>query len=138
MAVSKFRAWRARIMTDLRDTLEEFKGILVAIVAILGAIAALLRMLRPLIVCVLFLATVIVPSGSIVWFFMYVAAENSNRINESIIFLSLVAQLSAAVSLYTFLWGMWLYPSLKPWFRNQVRSIPKSSEEGQVQEGEDT
>ena len=131
-------------MANLRDTLEEFKEILLVIVAILAAIAALLeglKVLKPFIVCVLFLATVIIPAGSIAWFFMYLAAENSNRIKESVVFLSLVAQSTAAVSRYAFFWGMWLYPRLKPrlkpWSRNQVRSILKSSEEGQAQEGED-
>jgi hypothetical protein len=126
-------------MANLRDTLEEVKGILLVIVAILGALAALfekLKVLKPLIVCVLFLATVIVPAGSMAWFFTYLAAENSNRIKEPVVFLSLVAQSTAAVSLYAFFWGMWLYPRLKPWFRNQVRSVPQPSEEGQAQEGE--
>jgi hypothetical protein len=127
-------------MANLRDALDEFNEILLLIVAILGAIAALLKrikVLKPLIVCVLFLATVVIPAGSIAWFFMYLAAENSSRITEPAVFLSLVAQSTAAVSLYAFFWGMWLYPRLKPWFRNQVRSILKSSEEDQAQEGED-
>ena len=133
-------------MANLRDTLEEFAEILLVIVAILTSIAALLKkleVLKSLIVrvlfCILFLATAVIPTGSIVWFFMYLAAENSNRIRESVVFLSLIAQLTAAVSLYVFLWGMWLYPRLKPWFRNQVRSILKSSEKGQAQaqEGKD-
>lgn len=126
-------------MANLRDTLEEFKEILLIIIAILGYIAALLKkrkLLKSLMACVLFLATVIIPAGSIVWFFMYLVAENSNRINESAVFLSLVAQLTAAVSLYAFLWGMWLYPKFKPWFRDQARSILKSPEEGQAQEDE--
>jgi len=72
-----------------------------------------------------------------VWFFMYLAAENSNRIKESAVFLSLIAQSTAIISLYVFAWGAWLYPKLKPWFRNQVHSALKASQDQTQQKVED-
>lgn len=141
-------------LVEYKDILLEFRNILLAVTAILAAIVILWEkavivwckvlkplwsnLLKPLVALVLFLGTVIIPSGSIMWLLMYLVVENSNRIREPRAFLSLIVESTAAISLYVLFWGMWFYPNkLKPWVKNQMKkrnaqtSEPKSNDQAQ-------
>ena len=72
-------------------------------------------------------ASVIVPDGFLAWLFLYVAAENADRIREPAAFLSLTLEMVVVVSGYTLVWGMWLYPRLRPWVKRQIQSRPQPS-----------
>ena len=69
-----------------------------------------------------FLAILTVPNLLIIWSALYVAALNHDRLWEAGVFLALVAQVTVAVSLYTFLWGVWLYPKLRLLVKKPKRS----------------
>jgi hypothetical protein len=50
------------------------------------------KILKPSMKLLAFLGTQIIPNGIIVWLLLYVAAKNSNRLMEPLVFLSLIAQ----------------------------------------------
>lgn len=117
-------------MNNLEDLLGKIKflgSILGAIVVLLGYLAHICKFLKPLLALIVFLGTIIIPNGLLVWLWLYVAGMNSNRIGETRVFLSLITQLTAAVSVYTFCWGKWLYPKLNPWLKGQLRNTKPSS-----------
>jgi hypothetical protein len=91
-------------MTNLKDTLKEIGIVTGSILTILTTLSAILKILKPFLLFLLFLATVLIPNGAIIWLLMYATAENANRITEPETFLSLVAQATAVVSIYTFVW----------------------------------
>ena len=69
-----------------------------------------------------FLGILTIPNWLIIWYVLYVAALNHDRLWEAGFFLALVAQATVAVSLYTFLWGVWLYPKLRLLVKKPERS----------------
>ena len=97
-------------------------GILTGIVGILGAIAAIYKFLKPLLAILVFVGTIVIPNGFLVWNWMYAATSNANRLGETQVFNWLIVQLTFFVSAYTFCWGKWFYPRLAPWLKN---SYPK-------------
>jgi len=122
-------------------------GILAAITAVLGALLALFgrlgevrerilkptwnKLRKPLLILLILLATVVMPNGFMVWLVMYVTAQNTDRVREPTVFLSLTLELTAALSLYTIFWGLWLYPKLRPWLRPQMRNVTELSADEQ-------
>jgi len=90
------------------------------------------RILKPSFKLLVFLGTLVVPNGVIVWLFLYRAAENPNRLAEPPVFLSLIAQATIVISLYTVIWGMWLYPRLRPLLLGQKQSVQQSSGSSQA------
>jgi hypothetical protein len=86
----------------------------------------LMKLKRPLQILLILLATVVIPDGLMVWLTMYMSAQNVDRVREPAVFLSLTFQLTAALSIYTVLWGIWLYPKLRPWLRFQMQGITES------------
>ncbi len=101
------------------DFLAPITAFLVAVAGLLKAIVEVLKALKELKLSTKFLkylvvtATQIVPTGIVIWYFMYWAAENSGRLTEPVVFLLLVAELTLLISLYELLWGVWFYPGLK-------------------------
>ena len=87
------------------------------------------RLQKPLLTLLIYLTTVVIPNGLMVWMFMYVAAQNTDRIRQPIVFLLLTLELTAAISLYTVFWSLWLYPKLRPWLQRHARHITGSSAE---------
>jgi membrane protein implicated in regulation of membrane protease activity len=85
------------------------------------------KLRKPLWILLVLLATVVIPDGIMVWLVMYISAQNIDRVREPTVFLSLTFQLTAALSLYTVFWGLWLYPKLKPWLRPQMRNVTELS-----------
>ena len=124
-------------MIDWKNLLGDIKAVLTAILAVLTTIAAILQLLKPALLIVLLAATVVVPNGGIIWFLMYKAAQNSDRIGEPAVFLSLVAQSTIVISIYTVVWGTLLYPKypsqLRPYFMKQSQTTPQPSDGGQDQ-----
>lgn len=94
-------------------------AVLVAVALLLAAILKLIGILgkvwitiKPLVMLLVFLGTAVIPIGIIIWIVLYRAAENSNRLSEPLVFLSLVFQATALISLYTIAWGCWVCPRL--------------------------
>lgn len=68
-------------------------------------------------------ATLIVPLIYIPWSILYQAAENANRLREPAVFLSLWAWISAPISIYALVWGIWIYPKLKAWTSKRHKNL---------------
>lgn len=118
-------------------TLQDIIVILTAVTAVIAGILKLFgklteawntilkpvwnMILKPLLKLLIFLGTVVVPTGIILWLFMELAAKNHSRLGEQLVFLSLVSQPTVLISLYALFWGMWLYPRLRPLFGKQDR-----------------
>jgi hypothetical protein len=56
------------------------------------------------------LLSLLAPIGLLVWWVLYVAGLNAERLYEPGVFYLLVVELTMAVSGYILLWGLWLYP----------------------------
>jgi membrane protein implicated in regulation of membrane protease activity len=140
-------------MSDLNDGLGNCTRAIIGVAALLGAITVFWdklkevwkkhlkppwnRLLKPLAVLVICSATIVIPVGSVVWLFLYLAAENAARITESAVFLSLVGQSTALISLYVLAWTLLLYPRLKHWLANQLRRPVRTAQDRAQQQGED-
>ncbi len=101
------------------DFLAPITAFLVAVAGLLKAIVEVLKVVEKWklstkhLTYLVVIATQIFPTGMVIWYFMYWAAENSGRLTEPVVFLLLVAELTILVSLYELLWGVWFYPRLK-------------------------
>jgi hypothetical protein len=101
--------------------LKDIAAIITAITALIAAVLALFqnsvklwsKILWPLIKLLSFLGTLAVPIGIILWFFMGLAAENSSRLDEQVVVLSLVGQATVAIFIYALFWGMVLCPKIR-------------------------
>jgi hypothetical protein len=113
-------------MLDLKVWLENINDVLVVVMGLLGTMLLLTgklqevwnKILKPLWDKILkpglkflgFGATLIIPSGIIMWYFLYLAAKNSNRLGEPVVLLWLIVQSTLALSAYGIIWGVWLCP----------------------------
>ncbi len=100
-----------------------------AVTTLLKLIIEILRIVPPGILkkCLKYLAmiaTQIAPIGMVIWYFMYKAAENSNRLTELVVFLLLIAESTILISLYEVIWGVWFLPKLKPVERDPSNNPP--------------
>ena len=105
----------------MEDKIKDIAAVVGAVTALIIAILALHKnviefwnkILLPLAKFLAFLGILVIPIGVIVWFFFDLAARNSNRLEEHIVFLALIAQVTVAVSVYALFWGIWVYPRLR-------------------------
>jgi len=119
---------------DLLQQLAIAAAILGAILALLKALADLIQFLKPYFSPIIFLSSIIIPHGLIIWYWMYLAAINANRISEGMVFIYLIIQLTLLTSFYTFAWSKWLYPKIDLWQKSQSHNAQEKHE----QKGKDT
>lgn len=101
-------------LKDITTVLAAFAAMIAAALALFRNIVKLWNnMLWPFTRILAFLGTLAVPTGIIIWFFMDLAAENSSRLDEQVVILSLAAQETAAVFLFALFWGMLLCPKIR-------------------------
>ncbi len=114
---------------DTLKTIRDIIEILAAIVAGVTTTWALLKRERVLLALIVASLTIIIPQGFLIWSLVHLAAENSDRLAEPAIFLRLIGWYTAFVSLYTlvwtYCWGRWVYPRLRPWHEKQHQSTPQ-------------
>jgi len=137
-------------MNDVNNVIATLTTIGVILTAVAGAITGILavfgkltevwntivkpfwsKVLKPCVKILIFMGTQVVPNGIIVWTVLYRAAENSNRLTEPSVFLSLIAQATIFISLYAIVWGMWLFPWLQPLLVMQKRKAQQLSSSSQ-------
>lgn len=120
------------ILTTIAAILTSITAILVGILALFGKLTEVWntilkplwnRVLKPFTKLVAFLTSLIIPNGLIIWFFLDLAVKNQNRLGERMVILVLIAQSTTTISLYTLLWGMWLYPLLRSLLRTQKQVV---------------
>lgn len=120
-------------MIDFQDLLQKLLlagALLGALLAVLKYLADIYKILKPFLGPVVLWGSILVPHGMIIWYWMYLAAVNSSRIREGQVFIWLIIQLTFLTSLYTFLWGKWLYPKLKRWAKSQSNGVKSSTHQG--------
>lgn len=100
-------------MDNINDILQKIGIFLSALATTLGALWQLVKSLKPAINFLAFLGTQIIPNGFIVWFWLYHAALNANRLTEPAVFFSLAGEELAVLVIYNFFWAFWLYPRIK-------------------------
>jgi hypothetical protein len=116
------------------DTLESLTKVIVGISTLLVALKNLIEILGnfPLRVGLakfaLNIITVVVPVTAIIWYFYYLAGLYSNRLSEPTFFLAMVIQAALAVSVYWYIWVVWISPKLRSMF------APAKKKQIQVQE----
>lgn len=111
-------------MSNSQDLLQQliFVGaVLGAILTILTTMINIYKSLKPFFGPVVVWGTVVIPQGLLIWYWMYIAVLNSNRIGENKVFIALIVQLTLLISIYTFCWGKWIYPKLKQWLEKQSK-----------------
>lgn len=109
-------------MTISQDLLQQILligAILGAILTLFKTLADLFTFLKPFLSPMVFWGSILVPQGMIVWYWMYLAAINANRIAESRVFIWLVIQLTLLISAYTFAWSKWVFPKLNRWLKSR-------------------
>lgn len=137
-------------MTNLKSMIDALKdvggivgGITAAIIAVTALIAAILklfgelgrvwdevvrplwnRILKPFLRFAIISATLAIPTGIIMWCFIYWVAEYwTALIKDPEVFLFIVITSTGSVCIYSLLWGMWLYPAIiRPRFRKWKES----------------
>ena len=121
-------------MEDMLKLLPSITVQILVVVALLTAILQLIKKieevwkkLRPSIKYLVLVATQIIPTGTVIWYFMYWAAQNPSRLTEPVVFLLLIAESTILVSLYALFWGVWLYPKLQSFVR-QERNAQRPSD----------
>ncbi|MBK8903650.1 MAG: hypothetical protein IPM53_20880 [Anaerolineaceae bacterium] len=116
------------------DELKNIATVVTAITALLAAILALFqklgefwnKILFPALKFIGFGATLIVPNGTIVWFFFDQTARVSTRLTEQPVIIALVVQLTVSVSVYALFWGLWILPRVI--FLTKHHELAKSEE----------
>ena len=93
------------------------------------------KILKPGVKLIAFLGTLVIPTGAIVWLFLYKAAVNSNRLGEPLVFLFVIAQVTGFTSLYAIIWARWICPWLRPLLLDWVPSILKRKQGVQQSSG---
>lgn len=111
-------------MTDIQEIIKLLAPITLLITAIAGGLEAfsksvetmekLLSKSKPALRLLLLALTQIVPVGSIIWNFMYVAALDSERLTERVFFLLIVIYPTLLICAYEVFWGIGFYPRLYP------------------------
>lgn len=115
---------------DLLKLIVALGAILAAILALLKALADLYKFLKPFFGPIVFWGSILIPHGLIIWYWMYLAAINSNRIREGQVFIWLIIQLTLLTSIYTFIWNKWIYPKLNLWLKSQLDDTQLSNTQG--------
>jgi hypothetical protein len=67
----------------------------------------------------LFFLSIAVPNGILVWFMMFLVGQNLGQILSPTVFYSIILQTTLLVSIYSFLWGVWLAPLLRRSYQKQ-------------------
>lgn len=111
---------------DLLQQILLYGAILAAILALLKTLADLYKFLKPFLGPIVFWGSILVPHGLIIWYWMYLAAINSNRIREGQVFIWLIIQLTLLTSIYTFIWNKWVYPKLNFWLKSHLHNSQSS------------
>jgi hypothetical protein len=115
--------------TNIVDLLTAFSGILATIAAIITSSiviakkwqifvniaknSLLYKTLLKAVGYLLFFLSLAVPNGLMTWFMFYQVGRSPLQILEPVIFFSVILQTTAFVSIYSFLWGVWLVPLLR-------------------------
>ena len=123
-------------MLTLEQLLKElviWSTILGTLLTLLKGFADIYRTLKPSFGPLFFAGSILVPQGLIIWFYLYLAATNANRIGDNLVFIYIVVQLIVFTSAYTFIWGKYFYPKLNRWLRSQppnseVQNYPQKQE----------
>jgi hypothetical protein len=121
--------------------LKDIAAVLTAATAMIAAALALFRnmvklwnyILWPFARVLVFLGTLAIPLGFIMWYFIDLAAANSSRLDEQVVIVSLVGQATVVVFLYALLWGVLLCPKIRfllKWSARQ-RTDNDKKEEGE-------
>jgi hypothetical protein len=122
-------------MEDLIKHLERIAQIVVASGVLITAILGLLGKLREIwndylklfakwLVC---WGSPFILNAVVIWYLLYFAAINANRLWEVGVFLALFAQAALVASLTTFFWGIWLHPKLRGLVKKPEQSSQKKS-----------
>jgi small-conductance mechanosensitive channel len=111
-------------MSNIQDALSLLPiitGILSALVALFALIIKLIELLEklwpkivPTIRYLFIRATQIIPVVAVMWYYMYWAIQYHTRFVEKSAFILLVAEPSALIVIYEFIWRKWFYPKLLP------------------------
>jgi hypothetical protein len=125
------------ISQDLLQQILLAGAILAAILALLKTLADLYKFLNPFLGPIVFWGSILVPHGLIIWYWMYLAAINSNRIREGQVFIWLIIQLTLLTSIYTFIWSKWFYPKLNLWLKSQSHNTQSSNAQGEHEQKRD-
>jgi len=121
------------------NNLQDFVSLVGPITALLLALTALLDLVskgqKPLAALwpgirrgtwyLLLVASQVLPVGGVIWYFMYFAAMNPDRLTEKAFFLLLVTYPTVLIILFEVFWGIGFYPRLlsnskpiEPWANN--------------------
>jgi hypothetical protein len=73
---------------------------------------------------------VVVPVTAIIWYFFYLAGLYSNRLSEPTFFLAMVVQAALAVSVYWYIWLIWISPKLRRMFAPSKKKKTEAQEVG--------
>ena len=114
-------------MNNLQDMLSLLTAPVLLLVALLTGIVQLVKQieelwsrLKPIIQYLLLFATQLIPIGMVIWYYMYWAIQYHSRFTEQAVFLLLVAEPTILIIAYEMFWGIWLYPKLLSFVKQEV------------------
>ena len=123
-------------MNNLQDVLSLLPPITVSILIVVGLLTAVIKLieqikilwsnLKPAIKYLVLLVTQIIPTGIVVWYYMYWAVQYHDRFTEPVVFLLLIAEPTILIIVYEMFWGTWLYPKLLSFARQKANARQSS------------
>jgi len=82
------------------------------------------KVLKPLLKYIIVLASLTIPNVGTIWLLMYWVAEEKFEIRDRVVFVQLVIYPAAFICLYSFLWGILIYPKvLRSWLNTTKPSV---------------
>jgi hypothetical protein len=123
--------------TDLLGILSSFALVLGAIAGIITSSIVIARRLPVLlklvkdsvlyrsllngIIYLLYFSSLAIPNGLLVWFMVFQVGKNARQLLNPAVFFSVIVQITMLVSVYSFVWGVWLAPLLHKSYQKQEK-----------------
>lgn len=102
------------IITQWTVIIGAIAGFILALIRLIEALKQLFeRLPKQLVEFLVYAPAIVIPYFAIVWWFFYLAGLSPERLSEPGFFWAVVAQPTIGVSIYTYVWGRWIYPTLQ-------------------------